>query len=70
MKNNLSNRLSRVLSQDKSMDPQRILPSLKSDIRDVLREYGELKNDITIEIQDNDTGYDVVMLANVIRFKW
>ena len=52
------------------MDPLRILPSLKSDIRDVLREYGELKNDITIEIQDNDTGYDVVMLANVIRFKW
>lgn len=69
MRNDISNRLNRVLSIDKSLEPRRILPALRSDIRDVLREYGELKSDITLEIQDFDDGYNVVMLANIIRFK-
>ena len=55
--------------QDKSAEPQRLLPALKSDLRDILREYCELNKDITVEIQENYNGYEVVLLADVKRFK-
>ena len=67
--NNLAKRLERVLMQDKSQEPQRLLPALKSDLRDILREYAELNKDITVEIQESPDGYDIVMLASVKRFK-
>ena len=46
MKNNLAERLERVLMQDKAMEPTKLLPALKSDLRDILREYAELNEDI------------------------
>ena len=69
MKNNLAERLNRVLIQDKSIEPQRILPALKSDLRDLLREYSEFNKDITVEIQESDDGYDLILIASLKRFK-
>lgn len=68
MKNNLAERLERVLMQDKSTEPCRVLQALKADIRDVLRQYTELSQDITLEIEENENGYSVIMVANVLRF--
>ena len=68
MKNNISQRLENVLMQDKSLRPERVLPSIKSELRDVLREYSELKTDITLEIEDAEDGYNVIMFAKVSRF--
>ena len=67
--NNASERLGRVLLQDKSAEPQKVLPALRSDIRDILREYGELKSDVKIEIEDTDDGYNVFMFASFNRIK-
>jgi len=64
-----SERLSKVLMSDKSMSPQRILPALKSDIRDILREYSEIYEDIHITISDAPTGYDLFIVGKIIRFK-
>lgn len=69
MKNNLAKRLEKVLMQDKGIDPTRILPALKADIRDILRMYADLSQDITIQIQESDTGYNIIMLASATRFK-
>lgn len=69
MKNNLAERLERVLMQDKSVNPQNVLPVLKADLRDVLREYVELKGDITLEVQDTIDGYNIILIANATRFK-
>ena len=69
MKNNLAERLNRVLIQDKSIEPQRILPALKSDLRDLLREYTEFNKEITVEIQESDDGYDLILIASLKRFK-
>ncbi len=69
MKNNLAERLERVLMQDKSVNPQNIMPVLKADLRDVLREYAELKGDITLEVQDTIDGYNIILIANATRFK-
>ncbi len=68
MKNNISQRLGNILMQDKSLRPERIMPVLKSDIRDVLRNYGELKSDITLEIEDADDGYNVIIFTKITRF--
>lgn len=68
MKNNISQRLGNILMQDKSLRPERIMPVLKSDIRDVLRNYGELKSDITLEIEDVDDGYNVIIFTKITRF--
>ena len=69
MKISQSQRLAKVLAQDKSNEPHRILPALKSDLRDLLREYTELDGDITVEIDETDVGYSVVVLAYTKRFK-
>ena len=69
MKNNLAKRLERVLNQDKSQEPNKLLPALKSDIRDVLRCYAELNGDIVLEVEESTDGYSVVMVAKTIRFK-
>lgn len=69
MKNNLAERLERVLMQDKSVNPQNIMPVLKADLRDVLREYAELKGDITLQVQDTIDGYNIILIANATRFK-
>ena len=69
MKNNLAERLERVLMQDKSTEPQRLLPALKSDLRDIIREYSELNQDITLQVQESPDGYNIVMFASVKRFK-
>lgn len=68
MKNNISQRLGNILMQDKSLRPERIMPVLKSDIRDVLRNYGELKSDITLEIEEDDDGYNVIIFTKITRF--
>lgn len=69
MKNNLAHRLERVLMQDKSVEPTRLLPALKSDLRDILREYAELNEDIEVEIQESSVGYSIVLVGSVKRFK-
>jgi septum formation topological specificity factor MinE len=69
MKQNQAQRLDRVLLQDKSASPQRLLPALKSDLRDLLRQYGELENDIVVELQEHDGGYHIILAAKVSRFK-
>lgn len=69
MKNNLAERLERVLRQDKSVEPNRLMPALKSDIRDVLRQYADLCQDITLEVDESENGYNLIMVANVVRFK-
>ena len=69
MKSLQAERLNRVLMQDKSSSPQRTLPALKSDLRDVLRAYGELLEDITVDIQDGTDAYSVMMIAKIVRFK-
>lgn len=69
MKNNLAERLERVLMQDKSVNPQNIMLVLKADLRDVLREYAELKGDITLQVQDTIDGYNIILIANATRFK-
>ena len=69
MKNNLAERLEKVLMQDKSIEPNRMLPALKSDLRDILREYTELNQDITVEVEEDADGYSIIMVANVIRFR-
>ena len=69
MKNNLAERLEKVLMQDKSIEPNRMLPALKSDLRDILREYAELNQDITVEVEEDADGYSIIMVANVIRFR-
>ena len=67
--NNQNMRLEKVLMQDKSVQPTKILPVLKSDLRDVLRAYGELAGDINVDIDEIDNKYCVVMLATFNRFK-
>ena len=69
MKKSQSQRLAKVLEQDKSGEPLKLLPSLKSDLRDVLRQYGELDTDISVAINEDDDGYQVMLVANVKRFK-
>lgn len=69
MKNKLSERLNRVLMQDKLLEPQRVLPALKSDLRDLLREYAELSKDLTLEVQESEDGYDLILIASFNRFK-
>lgn len=69
MKNNLAERLNRVLMQDKSLEPQRVLPALKSDLRDLIREYAEFNKDLTVEVQESEDGYDLILIASLSRFK-
>lgn len=69
MKQSQAERLTNVLKQDKSISPLKLSPALKSDIRDLLREYGELLGDVTLEIQDCEDGYNVIILAKISRFK-
>ena len=69
MKNNLAQRVEKILMQDKMQRPQTLLPALRSDIRDILREYAELSQDINIEIEENESGYDIIILAKAIRFR-
>lgn len=69
MKTNQQQRLCRVLMQDKSAEPKRLLPSLRSDLRDIIREYGELNKEITLEIQESDEGYDLILVASIKRFR-
>ena len=69
MKNNLAERLERVLMQDKSIEPTKLLPALKSDLRDILREYAELNNDIDVEVIESDSGYEINLVGSIKRFK-
>lgn len=69
MRYNLAERLERVLMQDKSVEPNRLLPALKSDLRDILREYAELNEDIEVEIQESSIGYNIVLVGSIKRFK-
>lgn len=69
MKNNLAERLEKVLMQDKLSEPNKLLPALKSDIRDILREYSELNQDITLDVQEAEEGYNLVVFASIRRFK-
>lgn len=69
MKQSQKERLSTVLKQDKYLSPLKLLPALKSDIRDILREYGELAGDIALEIQDMPDGYNIMLVAKMSRFK-
>lgn len=69
MKQTQKERLSTVLKQDKYLSPIKLLPALKSDIRDILREYGELAGDIALEIQDTNDGYNLMLVAKMSRFK-
>ena len=66
---NQNARLEKVLMQDKSTRPEKILPVVKSDLRDVLRSYGELSGDINIDIDEMDNKYCLVMVASFDRFK-
>lgn len=69
MKNNLAKRLERVLMQDKSIEPNRVLPALKSDLRDIIREYAELNSDVDVEILENEQGYTINLSGSILRFK-
>lgn len=69
MQNSQNLRLEKVLMQDKSASPTKIMPVLKSDIRDVLREYGDLSGDINIDIDEINNKYCLVMIATFDRFK-
>ncbi|MBQ7885182.1 MAG: cell division topological specificity factor MinE [Clostridia bacterium] len=69
MRENQAERLNRVLIQDKSASPQRLLPALKSDLRDLIRQYGELANDIAVEIQECNGNHHIILVAKVSRFK-
>lgn len=69
MKNNLAQRLENALMQYKSAQPNKLLPALKSDLRDILREYAELNGDIDVEILENDDGYEINLIGNIKRFK-
>ena len=69
MKNNLAQRLENALMQYKSVQPNKLLPALKSDLRDILREYAELDGDIDLAIQENDGGYEINLVGNIVRFK-
>ena len=66
---NQSVKLEKILMQDKSSRPSKILPVLKSDLRDLLRCYGELNGDINLDIDENDNKYCVVMFATFDRLK-
>lgn len=69
MKQNQAERLSKVLIHDKSTSPQKLLPALKSDLRDLIRQYGELANDITVEVQEHNGNHHIILVAKVSRFK-
>lgn len=69
MKNNLAKRLEKVLYQDKQSEPNKLLPALKSDLRDILRCYTELCSDIALEVEETSDGYSIVMVAKALRFK-
>lgn len=69
MKYDQAERLNRVLMQDKSASPQRILPALKSDLRDLIRQYGDLANDIAVELQECNGNYHIILVAKMTRFK-
>ena len=69
MKNNQVQRLNRVLMQDKSASPQRLLPALKSDLRDLIRQYGDLANDIAVEVQECNGSFHIILVAKMTRFK-
>ena len=69
MKLSQAERLNNVLKQDKSMSPQKIIPAFKSDMRDIIREYGDLIGDVALEIQESIDGYNIMLVAKVSRFK-
>ena len=69
MKNNQAERLNRVLMQDKSTSPQKLLPALKSDLRDLIRQYGDLANDIVVEVQECNGKFNIILVAKMTRFK-
>lgn len=69
MKLSQAERLNNVLKQDKSMSPQKIIPAFKSDMRDIIREYGDLIGDVALEIQESIDGYNIMIVAKVSRFK-
>ena len=69
MKQSQAERLNNVLKQDKSISPIKLIPALKSDLRDILREYGDLLGDVTLEIQDCEDGYNIMFVAKMSRFK-
>ena len=55
--------------QDKAIEPNKLLPAIKSDLRDILREYAELNSDIDVEIQESPNGYEIVLVGSIKRFK-
>ena len=67
MKEDINARLGRVLLMDKSANIEKLLPVLKSDLRDLLRAYGELKHDINVEIEKQDDGFSLVLVASFNR---
>lgn len=69
MKQSQAERLNNVLKQDKSVNPLKLMPALKSDLRDLLRSYGDILGDIALEIQDSIDGYNIMLVAKVSRFK-
>ena len=69
MKQSQAQRLCNVLRQDKSTSPTKLLAPLKSDFRDLIREYGDLLGDVSVEIEDTPSCYTIMMVAKVARFK-
>ena len=69
MKQDQVQRLNRVLMQDKSTSPQRLLPALKSDLRDLIRQYGDLASDIVLELQEYNGNFHIILVAKMTRFK-
>ena len=69
MRNNLAKRLEKVLYQDKQTEPSKLVPALRSDIRDILRCYSDLVDDIVLEVEENAEGYTIIMVAKATRFK-
>lgn len=69
MKQNQNQRLNNILLQDKAISPQRLLPALKSDLRDLIRQYGDLANDIAVEVQECNGYFHIILVAKMTRFK-
>lgn len=63
-------RLQKVLMQDKSLEPLKILPALKSDLKDLISNFGELEDDVNVIITENDYGYQINIDCKVVRFKF
>ena len=51
---NTSQKLHKILMQEKMLETIKIKAPLKSDLRDILREYSELIGDIKIEIDGRE----------------